>query len=145
MFGVERPLVSLVRITLSVPQRSLLSRSVSNQSEEQPWIHPSIPLVEVIRWPVTDGNSLVNFSLSFWFTTPPFFFFSPYFTTFFSFIWIMNAFLTFVLISLCGITNALHLPVVARHKYSGAIRMTQVHVNQIDQNVENARDVVVSN
>ncbi|KIP10061.1 hypothetical protein PHLGIDRAFT_125889 [Phlebiopsis gigantea 11061_1 CR5-6] len=51
----------------------------------------------------------------------------------------MNAFLTFVLISLCGITNALHLPVVARHKHNGAIRMQQVHV---DQNVENARDVV---
>ena len=53
----------------------------------------------------------------------------------------MNAFLTFVFISLCGITNALHLPVVARHRHSGAIRMQQVH---IDQNVENARDVVVS-
>ena len=65
----------------------------------------------------------------------------------------MNTLLPFLLVSLCGITNALHLPVVARaappvkrHMMTGgqpAVHMQQVQI-PFTQNVENARDVVVS-
>ncbi|GJE90942.1 A1 family peptidase [Phanerochaete sordida] len=54
----------------------------------------------------------------------------------------MNARLALFFVSLCGIANALHLPVVARrhqHEYSGAI---WVQKTRLDQNVENERDVV---
>jgi hypothetical protein len=54
----------------------------------------------------------------------------------------MNAFLSFAIISLCGITNGLHLPVVARRpSNSGAMCIQKLH---IDENLDNARDVVVS-
>lgn len=54
----------------------------------------------------------------------------------------MNTILFFLFISLCGIANALHLPVIARrhrHEDSGAIYVKPAHVHQ---NVENERDVV---
>lgn len=54
----------------------------------------------------------------------------------------MNAFLALVVISLCGIANALYFPVTARRSQGGGnIRLQKLH---IDENVDNARDIVVS-
>lgn len=63
----------------------------------------------------------------------------------------MNVFLSLFLISLGGIANGLHLPVVARspvprhmmHNGKPAVQMWQQGLS-FTQNVENAKDVVVS-
>lgn len=86
------------------------------------------------------AGPLVNFSLSFRFTTLLFLFPFSCFYPFLSFSWIMNALLTLVFISLCGITHALHMPVVARRQSHNGVQMQKIHVSQ---NVDNARDVVV--
>ncbi len=60
----------------------------------------------------------------------------------------MNTLLSLLLVSLCGMSHALHLPVVARSpvprqmmKGKQPVQMMQMHLTE---NVENAHDVVVS-
>ena len=62
----------------------------------------------------------------------------------------MNAlFLSLLFVSLCGMSNALYLPVVARDAPSMPRHMKMKsyaashHKLKIDENIENARDVVV--
>ena len=60
----------------------------------------------------------------------------------------MNPILSLLLISLCGVAHAIHLPVVSRplaRRQMMAGGKPAVHMQQVPfvQNVENARDIVV--